>query len=54
MSDGAFYDLLIAGIAAVTLIFIIMLIITRSVVAAAVRTTTCCWCPASRKNCPGD
>ncbi|PRC43933.1 MMPL family RND transporter, partial [Mycobacterium sp. ITM-2017-0098] len=36
MSDGAFYDLLIAGIAAVTLIFIIMLIITRSVVAAAV------------------
>ncbi|WP_048632424.1 MMPL/RND family transporter [Mycolicibacterium aurum] len=36
MSDGAFYDLLIAGIAAVTLIFIIMLIITRSIVAAAV------------------
>ncbi|WP_183469679.1 RND family transporter [Mycolicibacterium iranicum] len=36
MRDGAFYDLLIAGIAAVTLIFVIMLIITRSVVAAAV------------------
>ncbi|MBV5244974.1 MMPL family transporter [Mycolicibacterium sp. PAM1] len=36
MSDGAFYDLLIAGIAAVTLIFVIMLVITRSVVAAAV------------------
>ncbi|UXA09858.1 MMPL family transporter [Mycobacterium sp. SMC-8] len=36
MGDGAFYDLLIAGIAAVTLIFTIMLIITRSVVAAAV------------------
>ena len=33
MHDGAHYDLLIAGIAAVTLIFIIMLIITRSVVA---------------------
>jgi putative drug exporter of the RND superfamily len=36
MQDGSFYDLLIAGISAVTLIFIIMLIITRSVVAAAV------------------
>ncbi|MGD9515011.1 MMPL family transporter, partial [Mycolicibacterium sp.] len=36
MRDGANYDLLIAGIAAVTLIFVIMLIITRSVVAAAV------------------
>jgi RND superfamily putative drug exporter len=36
MHDGSFYDLLIAGISAVTLIFIIMLIITRSVVAAAV------------------
>ncbi|OAN40684.1 RND family transporter [Mycolicibacterium iranicum] len=36
MRDGAFYDLMIAGIAAVTLIFVIMLIITRSVVAAAV------------------
>jgi RND superfamily putative drug exporter len=36
MGDGASYDLLIAGIAAVTLIFIIMLVITRSVVAAAV------------------
>jgi len=35
MKDGSFYDLLIAGIAAVTLIFVIMLIITRSVVAAA-------------------
>ena len=36
MSDGANYDLLIAGIAALALIFAIMLIITRSVVAAAV------------------
>ena len=36
MRDGSFYDLLIAGMSAVTLIFIIMLIITRSVVAAAV------------------
>ena len=36
MSDGNNYDLLIAGIAALALIFGIMLIITRSVVAAAV------------------
>ncbi|KMO70959.1 RND family transporter [Mycolicibacterium chlorophenolicum] len=36
MKDGSHYDLLIAGIAAVTLIFVIMLIITRSAVAAAV------------------
>jgi len=36
MKDGSHYDLLIAGLAAITLIFIIMLIITRSVVAAAV------------------
>jgi len=36
MRDGSFYDLLIAGISAVTLIFIIMLIITRALVAAAV------------------
>jgi RND superfamily putative drug exporter len=36
MRDGSAYDLLIAGIAAVTLIFVIMLIITRSLVAAAV------------------
>ena len=36
MRDGSFYDLLIAGISAVTLIFIIMLVITRSLVAAAV------------------
>ena len=36
MSDGSKYDLLIAGIAALALIFVIMLIITRSVVAAAV------------------
>ena len=36
MKDGSHYDLLIAGLAALTLIFIIMLIITRSVVAAAV------------------
>ncbi len=36
MHDGAQYDLLIAGIAAVSLIFIIMLLITRALVAAAV------------------
>ena len=35
-SDGSNYDLLIAGIASLCLIFIIMLIITRSVVASAV------------------
>jgi RND superfamily putative drug exporter len=36
MEDGNKYDLLIAGVAALTMIFIIMLLITRSVVAAAV------------------
>jgi RND superfamily putative drug exporter len=36
MQDGSNFDLMIAGIAALCLIFIIMLIITRSVVAAAV------------------
>jgi RND superfamily putative drug exporter len=36
MQDGSNYDLLIAGMSAVALIFIIMLIITRSIVAAAV------------------
>ncbi|BDB42356.1 MULTISPECIES: MMPL/RND family transporter [Mycobacterium] len=36
MRDGNNYDLLIAGIASMCLIFIIMLIITRSVVASAV------------------
>ncbi|WP_157521438.1 MMPL family transporter, partial [Mycobacterium sp. ACS4331] len=36
MQEGANYDLLIAGIAAICLIFIIMLIITRAIVAAAV------------------
>jgi RND superfamily putative drug exporter len=36
MHDGSSYDLMIAGMSAVALIFIIMLIITRSVVAAAV------------------
>ena len=36
MADGTQYDLLIAGIAAIGLIFIIMLILTRAVVAAAV------------------
>jgi putative drug exporter of the RND superfamily len=36
MSDGSTYDLMIAAIAALALIFIIMLIITRSVVASAV------------------
>jgi RND superfamily putative drug exporter len=36
MRDGSKYDLLIAGVAATSLIFIIMLIITRSAVAALV------------------
>jgi RND superfamily putative drug exporter len=36
MQEGANYDLLIAGIASMCLIFIIMLLITRSVVASAV------------------
>ncbi|WP_264035061.1 MMPL/RND family transporter, partial [Mycolicibacterium neworleansense] len=38
MQEGANYDLLIAGIAALCLIFIIMLILTRSVVAVIVGT----------------
>ncbi|PXX09273.1 RND family transporter [Mycolicibacterium moriokaense] len=36
MQEGNAYDLMIAGVAALTLIFIIMLIITRSLVAAGV------------------
>jgi RND superfamily putative drug exporter len=36
MRDGNSYDLLIAGIAALSLIFIIMLLITRSIIAAGV------------------
>jgi len=36
MQEGANYDLMIAGISAMCLIFVIMLILTRSVVAAAV------------------
>ena len=36
MEQGNKYDLLIAGVAALTLIFIIMLLITRAIVAAAV------------------
>jgi RND superfamily putative drug exporter len=36
MEEGNRYDLLIAGVAALTMIFIIMLLITRSVVAAGV------------------
>ncbi|BBX16494.1 MMPL family RND transporter [Mycolicibacterium duvalii] len=36
MQDGNNYDLLIAGIAAMALIFIIMLLLTRAIVAAAV------------------
>ena len=36
MKDGSHYDLLIAVIAAVTLVFVIMLIITRAAIAAAV------------------
>jgi putative drug exporter of the RND superfamily len=36
MQDGNKYDLMIAGVAALTMIFIIMLLITRSIVAAGV------------------
>ncbi|WP_328362808.1 MMPL/RND family transporter [Mycobacterium sp. NBC_00419] len=36
MADGTRYDLMIAGIAALGLIFLIMLIITRAIIAAAV------------------
>ncbi len=36
MKDGSTYDLLIAGVAALILIFIIMLLITRAVIASAV------------------
>ena len=35
MSDGNRYDLLIAAIAALSLIFVIMLLITRAVIASA-------------------
>jgi putative drug exporter of the RND superfamily len=40
MADGAHYDLLIAVVSALTLIFTIMLILTRSAVAALVIVTT--------------
>ncbi len=40
MQEGNNYDILIAGIAALSLIFSIMLVITRSLVAAAVIVTT--------------
>jgi putative drug exporter of the RND superfamily len=40
MADGASYDLMVAAIASLGLIFVIMLIITRAVVAAAVIVAT--------------
>ena len=40
MADGAKYDLLIAVVSALTLIFMIMLILTRSAVAAPVIVAT--------------
>jgi putative drug exporter of the RND superfamily len=40
MADGAKYDLMIAVVSALTLIFVIMLILTRSAVAALVIVTT--------------
>ena len=40
MAEGSDYDLMIAGISALALIFVIMLIITRAVVAAAVIVAT--------------
>ncbi|WP_322857372.1 RND family transporter [Mycobacterium shigaense] len=36
IQEGAFYDLLIAGVAAISLILIIMMIVTRSLIAAGV------------------
>jgi len=36
MKEGSTYDLLIAGVAAIILIFIVMLVLTRAVIAAAV------------------
>ena len=36
MREGSNYDLLIAGVSALCLIFIIMLVLTRAVIAAAV------------------
>ncbi len=53
MHDGSNIDLLIAGIAAATLIFVIMLVITRSVVAAFVIVGTVCsrWAPHSGSRC---
>jgi RND superfamily putative drug exporter len=36
MKEGATYDLLIAGVAALILIFIVMLVLTRAIIAAAV------------------
>ncbi|OBK72990.1 RND family transporter [Mycobacterium sp. 1274761.0] len=36
LADGSYYDLLIAGIASISLIFLIMLLFTRSLVAAVV------------------
>src|SRR5215217_4893375 len=56
MQEGNGYDLLIAGIAALTLIFIIMLLITRSVVAAGVIVGP--WCcrsghPLGCRSCSG-
>ncbi len=36
IEEGAFYDLLIVGVAAISLILIIMMIVTRSLIAAAV------------------
>ncbi|MEZ0362778.1 RND family transporter [Mycobacterium sp. pUA109] len=36
MKEGATYDLLIAGVAALILIFLVMLVVTRAIVAAAV------------------
>ena len=53
LSDGNTYDLLIAGIASLCLIFIIMLIITRGVVASAVIVGTSCsrWARPSDFRC---
>ena len=51
MQEGNNYDLLIAGIAALTLIFIIMLLITRSVVAAASSSAPWCCRSAHRSGC---
>ena len=52
IQDGAKYDLMIAGIAALSLILLVMMFITRSIVAASSSWAPwrCRWAP--RSGCP--